>query len=54
MSVNEKVAIEHGLKADEYENLSVNCSKELLTLQSLEYFQLCGMSIALINLQDFI
>ena len=53
MTVNEKVAIDHGLKADEYKKIC-DLLKEHLILLSLEFFLQCGMSIVLINHQDFI
>ena len=52
MLVNEKVAIEHGLKAEEYKKIC-NLLKRTPNITELGTFQLCGMSIVLINHQDF-
>ena len=53
MIVNEQVAIDHGLKKDEYAKIC-----ELLertpNITELGIFLQCGMSIAHINPQDFI
>ena len=43
MEVNEQIAIDHGLKKEEYQKL-----------QSLVFFLRCGMNIVLINHPDFI
>ncbi len=53
MIVNEQVAIDHGLKKDEYAKIC-DYLIELQTLQSLVSFQQCGMNIVHINHQDFI
>ena len=53
MLVNEKVAIEHGLKADEYKKIC-DLLKRTPNLTELGIFQQCGMNIALINHLDFI
>ena len=52
MIVNEQVAIDHGLKKDEYAKIC-DCWIELQILQSLVFSQPCGMNIVLINHQDF-
>ena len=52
MIVNEQVAIDHGLKKDEYAKI-VNYWIEHQTLQNLEFSQQCGMNIVHINHQDF-
>ena len=53
MEVNEKIAIDHGLKKDEFKKIC-DLLKESQILLNLEYFQQCGMNIALINHRDFI
>ena len=53
MLVNEKVAVEHGLKADEYKKICDLLSRTP-NLTELGIFLLCGMSTALINHQGFI
>ena len=54
MIVNEQVAIDHGLKKDEYAQIFVNFLKELQILLNLAFFLQCGMNIVPINHQDFI
>ena len=49
MLVNEKVAIEHGLKSDEYKKIC-ELLKEFQISQNLAFFLPCGMNIVLINL----
>ena len=53
MEVNEQIAIDHGLKKEEYKKIC-DLLKEYQILPNLEYFLQCGMNIVLINLQDFI
>ena len=53
MQVNEKLAVEHGLKVEEYK-LICELLKRTPNLTGLAYFQPCGTSIARINLLDFI
>ena len=53
MIVNEQLAIDHGLKKDEYEKIC-ELLKEFPILLNWVFFLRCGMSIALINHQDFI
>ena len=53
MMVNEQIAIEHGLKSEEYKKF-VSYLKELQILLNLEFFQQCGMSIVPINHQEYI
>ena len=52
MEVNEQIAIDHGLKSDEYKKF-VSYSKELQILLNLEFFPLCGMNIVHISRHDF-
>ena len=52
MMVNEQVAIDHGLKKDEYAKF-VSYWIELQILLNLVSFLQCGMNIVHINPQDF-
>ena len=51
--VNEKIAVEHGLKKQEY-NKICDLLQRYQILRNLEFFQQCGMNTALTNLQKFI
>ena len=53
MLVNEKIAIDHGLKTDEYKKIC-DLLKRTPNLTELGIFLRCGMNIALINHQDTI
>ena len=53
MIVNEKVAVDHGLKKEEYKKI-FELLKRTPNITELGIFQLCGMNIVLTNPQDFI
>ena len=53
MIVNEKIAIDHGLKKEEYQKIC-ELLKRTPNILNLEFFQRCGMNIVPTNLQDFI
>ena len=53
MIVNEQVAIDHGLKKDEYAKIC-ELLKRIPNITELGIFLQCGMNIALTNPQDFI
>ena len=52
MEVNEQIALDHGLKSEEYKKF-VSYLRELQILLNLEFFPLCGMNIVHISRHDF-
>ena len=52
MIVNEQVAIDHGLKKDEYAKIC-ELLKRTPNITEQVFFLQCGMNIVLINLLDF-
>ena len=52
MIVNEQVAVDHGLKKDEYAKIC-ELLKRTPNITELGIFLQCGMNIVLINHQDY-
>ena len=54
MKITDAIVEKHGLKPDEYVKIKELLSRENLIFWNLEFFQQCGMNIALINPHDYI
>ena len=52
MDVNEQIAIDHGLKSDEYKKIC-QLLKRTPNITELGIFPLCGMNIVHISRHDF-